>query len=225
MSSVFTELLPLILGAVLAPAWVIIVLLLLASPGGLAKGAGFVVGMTLTRIVQGVVFGTLLTSSPEAKAETTGHSPIVATLLLVIGILLLISAVRKWRKEDDPEDAPPKWMATIEQASPMKALGLGALLVAIGPKLWVFTLSALAIITAAELGLATSVATYLAYIILAQIALILAVLVCAIAPQAGGALLRGAIGWLMRYNRPISIVVALVFGLYFSWQGAYKLLT
>ncbi|MBV9599295.1 MAG: GAP family protein [Chloroflexi bacterium] len=149
----------------------------------------------------------------------------MATLLLVIGILLLISAVRKWRKEDDPEDAPPKWMATIEQASPMKALGLGALLVAIGPKLWVFTLSALAIITAAELGLSASVATYLAYIILAQIALILAVLVCAIAPRAGGALLRGAIGWLMRYNRPISIVVALVFGLYFSWQGAYKLLT
>lgn len=220
----FIELLPLILGAVLAPVWVIIVLLMLASPRGLAKAAAFVFGMSLTRLIQGLVFGTILTNSAVAKAENGGPSPVVSTLLLVVGILLLITAVRKWRKEDDPDEPPPKWMASLDQISPLKALGLGALLVAIGPKLWVFTLSALAIISAAELGFAAGAAIYLLYIVLAQIILILAVLIAAVAPQAATTTLQRALGWLTCYQRPITITVALIFGVYFSWNGIQGLL-
>jgi len=63
----------------------------------------------------------------------------------VIGILLLITAVKQWRKEDDPDAPPPKWMATISGLSTAKALGMGALLVAIAAKQWVFTLSAIGV--------------------------------------------------------------------------------
>src|SRR5262249_22662312 len=62
-------------------------------------------------------------------------------------------------------------------------------------------------------------------IILAQIVLILAVLVYAVAPQAASATLQPAIGWLIRYKRPISIAVALIFGFYFAWNGTKGLLT
>lgn len=223
MAAVLVQLLPLILGTVLAPLWVIIVLLLLASPRGVAKATAFVLGMTLTRLAQGVIFGALLTASPDAQAENGGPSPVVSTLLLVVGILLLITAFRKWRKEADPDDPPPQWMQSIDQTTPLKALGLGAVLVAVGPKLWVFTLSALSIISAAELGPAGA-AAYVIYIILAQILLILAILVSAIAPQASSATLQRAIRWLTQYNRPISITVALIFGLYFVWDGAKGLL-
>jgi threonine/homoserine/homoserine lactone efflux protein len=225
MPAVLLELLPLILGGVFPLVPVTLVLLMLASPRGLARGCAFVVGMTLTRVVQGVVFGAILVDSPEVQAVKGRQSPIVAVLLLVVGILLLLTAIHTWRKEDEPEETPPKWIQTIEQISPVKALGVGALLVAIGPKVWVFTLSALAIISAADLSLAASIASYVAYIILVQSLLILAVLVCAIAPRAGSALLRVAIGWLTRYNRPISVVGALIFGLYFTWDGVRKLLT
>jgi hypothetical protein len=225
MDSVFVQLVPLILGAVLAPIWVIIVLLMLASPGGVAKGAAFVLGMTLTRLAQGVVFGLLLGASPDAHPEDGGASPVVSTLLLVVGILLLVTAVRKWRKEEDPDEPPPKWMQSMEQTTPLKALGLGALLVAIGVKLWVFTLSAIGVISAAELGLAGGVAAYLAYIVAAQSILILAVLFAAVAPRASEASLGRAMDWLTTYNRPITITVALIFGLYFVWDGATGLLS
>jgi hypothetical protein len=224
VGSTLVDLIPLILGAVLAPAWVVIVLLMLSKPGGLARAAGFVSGITVMRLAQGVVFGIVFSSSPAAESENGGKSPVVSTLLFVIGILLLATAVRKWRKDIDPDDPPPKWMESIGQTGPLKAFGLGMLLVAIGAKLWVFTLSALAIITAADIGRTSSVAAYLIYVTLAQILLILAIAAYAIAPRTAGAVLDRVMGWLNRYNRPVSVGASLIFGLYFTWDGAKGLI-
>ncbi|HMQ32260.1 MAG TPA: GAP family protein [Chloroflexaceae bacterium] len=222
MPPLFGELLPMILGNVLAPLWLIIVLLLLASPGGVVKAVAFVLGMTLTRVAQGLLFGALLASSSDEAAD--GGSPVVATLKLILGILLLIAAFRKWRKEEDPDEPPPKWMQSLDQTTPLRALGLGALGIAIGPKLWAFTLSALAVINEAQLDRTGAVVAFAAYIVFAQILLILAILVSAVAPQGSRAFLRRAIDWLNAYNRPISVTVALVFGLLFTWGGVSGLL-
>jgi hypothetical protein len=221
---VFLQLLPLILGAMLAPLWIMLVLLLLASPRGVAKGAAFVGGLTLTRLAQGAVFGVMLSASPDARADSSGQSPFASTLLLLVGILLLASAVVKWRKDADPDDPPPSWLESIDKTSPARALGLGALLMAVGPKCWVFTLSAVGVIVEEEIGLAGSIVTFVAFVGLAHLALIVAVLVCAIAPQTSSAALGRATDWLARYNRPISITVATLFGVFFFWQGASGLL-
>ena len=224
MDVVVVQMLPLILGAILAPVWIIIVLLLLASPQGVLKATAFVLGMTLVRVLQGLIFGFIFSSSPDNSPDSSGSSPIVSTLLLVVGILLLIMAYKKWRKEDDPDEPPPQWMQTFAQASPLKALGLGVLLVSIGVKLWVFTLSALSIISGSELGQSERVIAYLIYIGLTQVALIAAILVYAVVPQAA-LLLKQALGWLTRYNRPISITVGLIFGLYFDYSAISGLLS
>ncbi len=224
MAAVLVQLLPLILGAVLAPIWIIIVLLLLASPQGLLKATAFVLGMTLIRALQGLIFGYVFGASPDNAPDSGGSSPIVSTLLLVVGILLLIMAYLKWRKADDPDEPPPKWMQSFESISPLHALGLGALFVGIGVKLWVFTLSALSIISGAELGRSAGVLAYLIYMVLAQGALIAAIVVYAVVPTAAGLLTR-ALDWLTRYNRPISIAVGLIFGTYFGYQGIRGLLS
>jgi len=223
MGAMLVQLLPLILGAVLAPIWIIIVLLLLASPHGLVKASAFVLGMTLVRLVQGLIFGAVFASSPDNLSDSDGSTPIVSTLLLVVGILLLIMAFRKWRKEADPDDPPPKWMQSLEQISSLQALGLGALFVGIGVKLWVFTLSALSIISAADLEPAVRASVYVIYIVLAQSALIAAILIYAFVPKAA-AQLQQALDWLTRYNRPISVGVGLIFGIYFSYKGLAGLL-
>lgn len=224
MGAVLVELTPLILGAVLAPLWVVIVLLMLASPRGLVKATAFVLGMSLTRLAQGAIFGVLLNSAATAQADDGGKSPIVSTLLMTVGILLLVAAFRKWRKEEDPDEPPPKLLQSLGTITPLRALGLGALLVAVGPKLWVFTLSAIAVISVAQLGLQSGAVLYLAYIVLAQSLLILEILVVAVAPRASGSLLQRAIDWLTAYNRPISIAVSLIFGILFTWNGVQGLL-
>ncbi len=151
-------------------------------------------------------------------------APVAATLKLVLGILLLIAAFRKWRKEEDPDEPPPKWMQSLDQTTALRALGLGALGIAVGPKLWAFTLSALAIINEAQLDRTSAIITYTAYVFFAQILLILAILVSTVARQGSRAFLQRAIDWLTTYNRPISITVALVFGLLFTWNGVSGLL-
>ncbi len=222
MPNLLGELLPMILGNILAPLWLIIVLLLLASPGGVVKASAFVLGMTLTRVAQGVIFGIVLASASDRPAGD--RSLVVATLNLFLGILLMIAAFKKWRKEEDPDEPPPKWIQSLNQTTALKALGLGALGIAVGPKLWAFTLSALAAINAAEIDRTSAIIAYAAYIVFAQILLILAILVSVVVPQGSRALLQRAIDWLTTYNRPISITVALVFGLYFIWGGVSKFL-
>lgn len=225
MGATLAQLVPMILGAVLAPIWLIVILLMLASPGGLAKASAFVLGTTATRLAQGAIFGTLLAASPDAGADGDGgKSTFVATLLLVVGILLLIAAYHKWRKEADPDEPPPKWMQSIDQMTPLKAFGMGAMVMGVGIKMWVFTLSALGVIRAEELGMGPSIVAYLIYVVLAQILLIAAIALSAAAPGVAGPLLGRANSWLARNNRPISITVALIFGIYFAWDGASSLL-
>lgn len=222
MTSLFGELLPLILGNVLAPLWLIIVLLLLASPGGILKASAFVLGMTLTRVVQGALFGVVLARG--VTGNDGDGSPVVTTLKLMLGILLLIAAFKKWRKEEDPDEPPPKWMQSLDQTTALKAFGMGALGIAVGPKLWAFTLSALAVINQADLAQTGAIIAYAAYIVFAQILLILAILISAVAPQGSRAFLKRAIDWLTTYNRPITVAVALIFGLLFTWDGVSGLL-
>ena len=108
---------------------------------------------------------------------------IAATLLLVAGIAMLITAVKKWRKEEDPDAPPPKWMAMLQGLSVAKAFGIGALLMALALKQWVFTLSAIAIIEQAAAGLAASVLAFLLFVVGAQ--LLVAAPIVAYADRAG----------------------------------------
>jgi hypothetical protein len=140
-----TELLPLIVGAAVLPLWIIISLLLLRSEGGVAKAAAFAGGAMAVRVVQGLLFGFVFGTATDEYGET-GAALIKSTLLLVVGILLLVAAYKKWRKEDDPDAPPPKWMSALSGLSTLKAFGMGALLMAIAVKQWVFTLSAIAVI-------------------------------------------------------------------------------
>ena len=224
MNALFVELLPMILGAALSPIWIIVVLLLLASPQGVVKAAAFVLGMTLVRLVKGVIFGTVFAASPDAAGEG-GTSPVAATLMLVLGVLLLVAAYRKWAKIPDPDEPPPQWMQRLEQATPLNALVMAAILVSIEPKLWAFTLSALGVIRAADLPQGESIAAYLIYIVLAQLILILMIVFGVVAPRQSSATLGRATQLLMDNIRPISIIVSLVFGVYFGWKGLNGLLS
>lgn len=222
MAATLVELIPLVLGAVLAPLWVIIVLLMLASPQGVLKATAFVLGMTLVRLMQGVLFGFVFRSDPAEAGS--GPGTIAATLKLVVGILLLVTAYRKWSKDVDPDEPPPQWMQRIDGLTPLKAFGFGVALVGVGVKLWAFTLSAIAVISAAALPPPGGTIAYLIYIIAAQLLLIGAILLAVVAPNIAKTTLRSATDWLVRYNRPITIVVATIFGIYFTWNGISALM-
>jgi putative Mn2+ efflux pump MntP len=218
MNEVLLELLPLILGAVLVPLYPIVVLLLLLGEGGWRTALAFVAGALAVRLAQGLLFGPVFGEAVEAHPED-GAQLIASTLLLVIGLLLLLAAIRKWRKQPDPDDPPPQWMAALSGLSASKALGAGAVLLGISVKQWVLTLTAIDILQSAASGAAGFAGQYLLYTLATQVLVLPPLLVYAIAPGQTAGPLRAAQAWLERYNRPIVISVSLIFGVLFLYKG------
>jgi len=227
MDTILASLSPYIIGSAIVPAQIIIVILLLKSPRKPAlKATAFLVGLTLLRLLQGLVFGLILTDSAAATAEEGGgKSPIVMTLLLVLGLFLLISAIRSWQKEEDADAPPPKWLTMIDSLTPLKALQMGFGLALIGPKLWVFTLSAISVIGERRLGQPSSTVAFLLFVLLAQALLLLLILIRALLPGQSKNFLSQLSDWLVRNNQTILIVVSLVFGFFFVYKGASGLLS
>ncbi len=219
MRDTLIDLLPFILGSAIVPVQIIILLIFLKNPkNGLQKGFLFLTGITITRLLQGILFGLILDMGASAD-KTSGNGPVVSTLLLVLGILLLISAYKKIKKEEDPEDEPPKWMGTINSATNVKALILGLELPLISPKMWVFILSAISTISLAQLGQPKSFYTFIIFILLAQSLLILTIGVRLLLPKRSISLLTSASSWLANNNRIIMILISLIFGAFFLYQG------
>jgi len=222
MAETIINLTPFIIGSAVVPLQVMMIILLLNSPSqGLAKAICLVTGMTVIRLAQGVVLGLILASEP---GETSGKSPVVSNLLLVLGILLLITAYKQWRNEDDPDSPPPKWLVMLDSLTLLKAFGMGAGLVLISGKFWVFTLSAIRVIEEAQLGQPSSTVAFLLFVLLAQSLLILAIVVRVIIPERSKSMLELISAWLTRNNRPIVMAVSLVFGIVFLVQGVSGLL-
>ena len=224
MGALLISLLPLIIGSALVPAQIIVAILLLKSPKqGLLKAIAYVGGMTTTRLLQGLIFGLILFDAASSD-ESGGKSLVVSTLLMLLGIFLLITAYKTWRKEDDPDAPPPKWLTRLDGLTPQKVFGVGFGLILISAKFWVFTLAAISTIGEAELGQPASTIVYILFVLLAESLLLLLIVIRIVIPERSKTLLEGMSAWLTRYNRPIVIGVSLVFGLMFFYQGFSGLL-
>lgn len=134
MDIIVTSLLPLGLAATLVPIQIVVTVFLLQSGNGVAKAIAFAAGVASIRILQGILFGYVIGGARAGDGDGRRSAIITATLLLVLGILLLITAYKTWRKEDDPDAPPPKWMTSISGLSIPKAFGLGMLLMLIAAK-------------------------------------------------------------------------------------------
>ncbi|MDX2228426.1 MAG: GAP family protein [Leptolyngbyaceae cyanobacterium bins.349] len=225
MENLLISLLPYIIGSAIVPVQVIIGVLLLKSPRqGLLKAIAYVGGMTLSRLMQGLAFGFILARA-AAERDAGGKGLVSSTLLMVLGILLLIAAYRKWDGEEDPDAPPPKWLTMLDRTTARKAFGIGFAIPLMSAKVWVFTLSALTTIAAAELGLSISAIAYLLFILLAQSLLLIPIGIRIFSPTKAKSILTQLSDWLTENNRPVAIVVSLVFGLFFLYSGISGFLT
>jgi hypothetical protein len=213
-----TDLLALIVVAMLDPVWIIVVLLLLRTERGLIKAAAFSIGALMVRVLQGLLFGDVFAEAARAGGDES-PSIIASTLLLVVGIFLLIVAVKKWRKEPDPDAPPPKWIASLQTISIFKAFGMGALLMATAIKQWFFTLSAIAVIDEAQWGQLSSVLAFTLFVVCVHAPGLVPIVLSRVAPIQLSTSLTAFGGWVDRNNRAISVSASFAFGVFFLWKG------
>ena len=94
MLDMWSSLVPLILGSALEPIEMGITIMLLGTRSRLRAAGAWVAGHVSTRLLQGLVFGTILHWGTRSADSTHPHHWIVSTVLLVVALLFLITAAR-----------------------------------------------------------------------------------------------------------------------------------
>jgi hypothetical protein len=209
-----TSLVPLAIASAILPVQVTITILLLQAPGGRAKALAWVAGMTVVRLAQWIVFGVVIGTASAAE-EVSGAGPIQATMLLVVAVLFLVSALRKLLDQPDEDAPPPRWMAAVAGIGAGRAFLIGAAAVGLSAKLWAFTLGTIAAIADAGLGVAGSWGAFLAFVVVAESIHLALIGVAFASPARADALLGSVSASLERHNRTLMIGLGLVFGTWF----------
>lgn len=222
MDIVLVNLLPLILASAIYPAGLIINTILLIGENGTTRSGAFIGGVTTARLIQGVLFGLIFAASAASEENSNAPSAIGSTLFVVIGLVFIITAIKMYANEPDP-DAPPKGL-TLNSAKPPKIFLLGAGWVMVAVTLWLFTLEALAIIYDADLTPTENVIAYLIYAVGAVIFMLIPLIICLVAPEPSKAVLSKVRVWMERNNRAVMIVASAVFGVLFLSKGISGLL-
>ena len=152
MPSVWSELLPLALASMVVPVqWTLTILIVRTSR---LRALAFVLGNVTVRLMQGVLFFLVIPEPGDGGSEPSAG---VAWLLLIVGTLLLVKALRSLLTGAPDEDAPPpRWIESAATMSAGRAYLVGAGLLAIGAKFWVFTMSAVAVLDTADLPTSTT---------------------------------------------------------------------
>lgn len=214
MSDLWSSLIPLVLASAILPLQIAVTVLLAGASAGPAAAMAWVAGMLVVRLGQGVLFGLVLGQAAAAE-DPAGPRLITSTLLLVVGVVLLVSAVRAWLQEPEDDTPSPRWMAVLASATPGRAFLAGAGVVAVSVKLWVFTLGAIGAIAEADLAPTSAAVVYLAFTA-AALSIHLSIVGVAIAwPSRAAALLGGIRDALERNARPLKIGLGIVFGTWF----------
>ncbi|MGB0970594.1 MAG: hypothetical protein ACPGVG_06480, partial [Mycobacterium sp.] len=109
VGALWASLAPLAIAAALMPVEMVITLALLGSPGRVRTAGASVVGTVVIRLLQGLVFGTILHWGQRDPAEG-GRNWVVSSIVLAVAVVLLVTAIRELLGGGDPDDPPPKWM-------------------------------------------------------------------------------------------------------------------
>jgi hypothetical protein len=212
MGQGISEVLPFAVGVAIVPIPIIAVILMLFSQRARVNGPlfllGWVAGLT---VAFGVVYA--LSDAGDVATDSTA-SDSVSWGTLVLGVLLLLLAVRSWQKRPAPGVTPPmpKWMAGMDAIAPGKALGLGIVLSAANPKNLILVIGAATGL--AQLGVSTgnAVVALIVFVVIGSLSVLGPVAYSFAGGEKAARSLDELKGWLAVNNAAVMAVLFLVFG-------------
>jgi threonine/homoserine/homoserine lactone efflux protein len=134
MGNAIGQTLSLAVGVALSPLPIIAVILMLVTPRARTNGPAFILGWLVGLAIVGTIV--LLVAGPTDASDDGEAATWADVLKLVLGALLVRVALRQWRgrPHGDEEPPAPKWMGAIDDFTPPKAAGAGAVLAGANPK-------------------------------------------------------------------------------------------
>ncbi len=213
MGQGISEVLTFAIAVAISPVPIIAVILMLFSARARVNGPAFLLGWVVALAAVSTVVYVLAHDGNVATSSTASDS--VSWGKIVLGVVLLGMARRHWRARPAPGAEPemPKWMAHIDTLSPLKALGLGALLAGVNPKNLILTAgSAAGLAQITGLSTTDAVVAIAVFVVIGSLTIAGPVIYAAVGGQRARASLESAKAWLGVHNAAVLAVLFLVFG-------------
>jgi threonine/homoserine/homoserine lactone efflux protein len=213
------EVLPLAIAAAISPFPIIGVVLMLTTPRARINGSMFIVGWLLGLAIVGAI-GLTVASALSVSDDGT-PSTTASTIQIVLGALLIIFAIRQWRKRPKPGERPkmPKWMTTVDHFSGLQAATTGVVLSAVNPKNLILTLAAATTIAATNLPATDQIIAFIVYALIATIGVGAPLVIYVTMGDRSKTILDNLKTWLAHHNAAIMAVIFLIIGAKVLGQG------
>jgi threonine/homoserine/homoserine lactone efflux protein len=203
--------LPAALAIALSPFPVIGIVLILAGAHGRTNGplfaVGWLVGLSVVAAVVVVVF--------RAADDPDSASSVIADWgRVLIGAVLIFVGVGNWRGRPRPGDVVPvpTWMASLNSATPGKALVLGGLLAGANPKNLVLTAAAATSMVEARAYGTDLVVAVVVFVLVGSFTVVGAVVVSAVGGRRGALLLGGVREFMVANSAVITVFILVILG-------------
>jgi Sap, sulfolipid-1-addressing protein len=223
MSTAIGELLPLAVAIAISVTTIITTVLMLLSPKANRRTLGLLVGCVVG--VGGAVALFALLPSLLPPQDSSGSSLEAAVIKIVIGVLLVVLALRQWRGRPASDDRIelPKWMAGVDSMMPGKALVLGVLLSAVVPKNLLLAASAGVILGEARLSVGQASVVIVVFTAIATSTVAVPIVANVVAPSRTRSPFERLREWLVENNVAIMVLVLLVIGVVMIGNGIASL--
>ncbi|MFD4991092.1 GAP family protein [Cellulosimicrobium cellulans] len=223
MGAAIGQSLPVAVGVLISPLPIVAVVLMLVSGRAKANAFSFLVGWFLA---VGAVTLLVATLAGAATPDDDGLPLWAAILKIVLGVLLLLLAVKQWhgRPRAGVEPPAPKWMAAIDAFTPVKAAGLAVLLGAVNPKNLLLVVSGgAAIASAAPDDTNAQVVASVVFALVASLGVAAPVFIYLFMGSRAAAMLDELKAWMIHNNAVIMAVLLLVLGAKMLGDGVASL--
>jgi threonine/homoserine/homoserine lactone efflux protein len=212
MGEAIGQLLPFAVGVAISPMPIVAMVLMLITPKAKANGSAFLLGWLIGVAGAGAVC--LLVISPSGTEDSGAPADWTFWLKLVLGIVLLLLAVKEWRARPAADaDVPmPKWMGALDGFNAVKAAGAGVLLSALNPKNLVFIIGGATVVAQLDLSTGDQAVSWAVFTVIATIGVAAPMVIYLAMGTRAAAVLDGLKTWMARNNTAVMAVLLLIIG-------------
>ena len=212
MGQAIGQILPMAVGVAISPMPIVAAVLMLVSVKARSNGPAFIVGWVVGLAAVGAI---CLFVDPAGASEDDGPATWVSWLKILLGVLILLVAVREWRgrPRGAEEPAAPKWMSAIAAFSPVKAAGAGV------PKNLLLAIAAAAAIAATGIPGGEQALAYAIFTLIGTIGVAVPVVIYFALGDRAPRLLGSLRAWMEHNNAVIMAVLLLVIGVKLIGDG------
>jgi hypothetical protein len=213
MGEAIGGILPFAVGVAISPFPIVGMVFMLLTPKAKPNGFSFLLGWIAGVAVAGTVFLVVLDA---IGVSDDNDEPATWTywLKLVLGLALLLLAVRQWQHRPHPGDevSMPKWMSALDGFTPAKSVGLAVLLSAVNPKNLIFVIGGASVVVQAGLSVGDEVVVWAVFTVIATIGVAVPLCIYLFLGTRAAAILERLKTWMATNNTAVMAVLLLVIG-------------